>query len=44
MQELLPVLVPLINTNEADALLVNLAVKEGQWVEAGALLAVFETK
>jgi sugar O-acyltransferase (sialic acid O-acetyltransferase NeuD family) len=43
MQELLPVLVPLINTNEADALLVNLAVKEGQWVEAGALLAVFET-
>ena len=43
MPELLPVLVPLINTNEADAQLVHLAVKEGQWVESGALLATFET-
>ena len=43
MPELIPVLVPLINTNEADAMLVSLAVKEGQWVKIGALLAEFET-
>jgi sugar O-acyltransferase (sialic acid O-acetyltransferase NeuD family) len=43
MPELIPVLVPLINTNEADAVLVSLAVKEGQWVKTGALLAEFET-
>ena len=43
MQELFIVPVPLLNTNEADALLANLAVKEGQFVKAGELLAVLET-
>lgn len=43
MTELLSVLVPLINTNEADALLASLPVKEGQFVKAGTLLAEFET-
>lgn len=41
--DILPVFVPLINTNETDAMLVELAVKEGQWVEADAMLASFET-
>lgn len=43
MQELFSVLVPLLNTNEADALLATLAIKEGQFVKAGELLAVLET-
>jgi acetyltransferase EpsM len=43
MPELFPVLVPLINTNEADAMLACLAVKEGQFVKNGTLLAEFET-
>ena len=43
MPELFSVLVPLINTNEADALLASLAVKEGQRVQNGELLAVLET-
>ena len=43
MSELFSVLVPLINTNEADALLASLPVKEGQLVKAGDLLAEFET-
>ena len=43
MSELFTVLVPLINTNEADALLASLAVKEGQFVKVGDLLAEFET-
>jgi len=43
MSELFSVLVPLINTNEADALLASLSVKEGQLVKAGDLLAEFET-
>ena len=43
MRKLLPVLVPLINPNESDASLITLAVIEGQQVETGALLAVFET-
>lgn len=43
MSALFSVLVPLVNTNEVDSQLVNLAVKEGQFVQKDALLAVFET-
>jgi hypothetical protein len=43
MNNLFPVLVPLVNTNEVDSLLASLAVKEGQPVKKGDLLAVFET-
>jgi sugar O-acyltransferase, sialic acid O-acetyltransferase NeuD family len=43
MPELFPVDVPLVNPNETDALLADLAVSEGQKVAAGALLATFET-
>ncbi len=43
MSRLFPVLVPLVNTNEVDSLLATLAVKEGQHVQKGDLLAVFET-
>jgi len=43
MSALFPVLVPLVNTNEVDSLLATLAVKEGQLVQAGEVMAVFET-
>jgi sugar O-acyltransferase (sialic acid O-acetyltransferase NeuD family) len=43
MADLLAVLVPLVNPNENECLLARLAVKEGQRVKAGELLAVFET-
>jgi sugar O-acyltransferase (sialic acid O-acetyltransferase NeuD family) len=43
MTELIPIHVPLINTNESDSLLADLPIKEGQFVKQGAVLAVFET-
>ena len=43
MADLIPVLVPLVNPNENESLLAQLAVKEGQQVKKGQLLAVFET-
>lgn len=43
MSELFPVLVPLINPNETESLLVELKVKEGQKVDAGDVIASFET-
>lgn len=43
MTDLVPVLVPLVNPNENESLLARLAVKEGQRVKKGQLLAVFET-
>ena len=43
MSEPLHVLVPLINPNEAEALLVELRVSEGDKVTAGQVLASFET-
>lgn len=43
MSELIPIYVPLINTNESDSLLADLPIKERQFVKAGAVLAVFET-
>lgn len=43
MNELFPVLVPLINTNESESLLVELRVKEAQKVDTGEVIATFET-
>ncbi len=43
MAELISVLVPLVNPNENESLLAELAVKVGQQVKKGDLLAVFET-
>lgn len=43
MADLIPVLVPLVNPNENESMLAQLAVKEGQAVKKGDLLAVFET-
>lgn len=43
MPDLIQVLVPLVNPNENESLLASLAVKEGQQVKKGDLLAVFET-
>lgn len=43
MADLIPVLVPLVNPNESESVIARLAVKEGQQVKQGALLAVFET-
>jgi sugar O-acyltransferase (sialic acid O-acetyltransferase NeuD family) len=43
MSELIPVNVPLLNTNESDSLLADLPVKEGQYVKKGDLIAVLET-
>jgi sugar O-acyltransferase (sialic acid O-acetyltransferase NeuD family) len=43
MTKLFSVLVPLVNTNEVDSMLVSLAVKEGQFVKKDELMAVFET-
>ncbi|MEN6529032.1 MAG: NeuD/PglB/VioB family sugar acetyltransferase [Anaerolineaceae bacterium] len=41
--ELLSVFVPLVNPNESEALLAEVLVKEGDWVEKGQPLASFET-
>lgn len=38
-----PVFIPLINTNEREAVLVSLEVQDGQAVQSGQVLAVFET-
>lgn len=43
MNELFPVLVPLVNPNETESLLAELKVREGQQVSAGDVLASFET-
>jgi sugar O-acyltransferase (sialic acid O-acetyltransferase NeuD family) len=43
MPELIPIQVPLLNANEPDALLVSLAVSEGEEVKAGQTVAVIET-
>jgi len=43
MAEMIPVLVPLVNPNESESVIAQLAVKEGQQVKHGDLLAVFET-
>lgn len=43
MADLIPIHVPLVNPNENECLLAQLAVKEGQQVKKGDLLAVFET-
>jgi sugar O-acyltransferase (sialic acid O-acetyltransferase NeuD family) len=43
MPDLIQILVPLVNPNENESLLARLAVKEGQQVKKGELLAVFET-
>ena len=43
MAEIFRVDVPLLNTNETDASLISLAVKEDQFVKAGTLLAELET-
>ncbi len=43
MADLISVLVPLVNPNENESMLAQLAVKEGQPVKKGELLAVFET-
>ncbi len=43
MEKLIPVLVPLLNPNETDALLAALKVKEGQKVDKGGVIADFET-
>lgn len=43
MPDLIQILVPLVNPNENESLLASLAVKEGQQVKKGDLLAVFET-
>jgi acetyltransferase EpsM len=43
MTEPKPVLIPLLNPNEPEAVLAALHAKEGQWVEAGDLLCTLET-
>jgi sugar O-acyltransferase (sialic acid O-acetyltransferase NeuD family) len=43
MTSLIPLKVPLLNTNEKEALLVSLLVNEGQPVKAGQTVAVVET-
>lgn len=43
MPDLIQILVPLVNPNENESLLASLAVKAGQQVRKGDLLAVFET-
>ncbi len=43
MADLLAIMVPLVNPNESESVLAQLAVKEGQLVRKGELLAVFET-
>ena len=43
MAELIPILIPLLNPNEPEALLVSLEVPEGSAVNAGQVIAVIET-
>jgi sugar O-acyltransferase (sialic acid O-acetyltransferase NeuD family) len=43
MSDLIPVLIPQLNPNELDALLVDLRVQNGQKIQAGDALAVLET-
>ncbi len=43
MADPIPVLIPLINPNEPDAVVVSLAVREGQYIAQGEVLAVLET-
>ena len=43
MPDLIQILVPLVNPNENESMLASLAVKSGQKVKKGDLLAVFET-
>ncbi|MCX6055633.1 MAG: NeuD/PglB/VioB family sugar acetyltransferase [Chloroflexi bacterium] len=43
MDDLFPVLVPLVNPNESDSLLARIFVKEGQKVKIGEGIAIFET-
>ena len=43
MAELLPIKVPLLNTNEPEALLASLEIHEGESVKAGDVLALIET-
>jgi acetyltransferase EpsM len=43
MPDLISIQVPLVNPNENESLLASLAVKDGQQVIKGELLAVFET-
>ncbi len=43
MAELSPILIPLLNPNEPEALLVSLEVSEGKPIKAGQVIAVIET-
>ena len=43
MKDPIPVLIPLLNPNEPEALLVSLAIQEGQHVIRGELLGTLET-
>jgi len=43
MAEAFPVLIPLLNPNEAEARIVNLPIQDGQQVKTGNLLCVLET-
>lgn len=43
MHKLTPIKIPLLNTNEPEALLASVAVAEGNAVEAGQVVAVIET-
>ena len=39
----IPIVVPLLNPNEPEALIVSLLIKEGQFVNKAEVLATFET-
>lgn len=43
MTKLAPILIPLLNPNEPEAVLAGLHVREGQWVEPGDILCTLET-
>src|SRR3972149_3922743 len=43
MPDLIPVLIPQLNPNEREALLIDLRVQNGQKIQAGDALAVLET-
>ena len=43
MENVKPILVPLLNPNEPEAILVSLAVKEGQLVQTGDVICTLET-
>lgn len=38
-----PITIPQVNPNETDAILVDLFIEEGKWVEAGEIIGVLET-